>query len=238
MNSTIKYLAITLIGGIAAACAGMNNGGSAADMRQKVADAYGIQKFGQIEQIRYTFNVRAGDKHVSRSWIWQPKTDEVTFTAGSNAQPVTYSRKNISAATPDNLRKIDGWFINDNYWLLFPIHMAWDHQAKVDDMGKKDLPIGTGKADCLVVSYPSEGGYTPGDVYDLFLDDSYRITQWMYHQGGATAPPTRIVAWDDYRRVGPLVLSLNRPGANQNFRVWFTDVAVKTSGSADWINAE
>lgn len=237
MKSPIRYFVITLVWVIAAACAGVNNGGGEADMRQKVADAYGIQKFGQIEQMRYTFNVQAGDKHVSRSWIWQPKTDEVTFTAGSDAQPISYSRKNISAAAPDNLKKIDGRFINDNYWLLFPIHMAWDHQAKVEDMGQKDLPIGTGKANCLIVSYPPEGGYTPGDVYELFLDDSYRISQWIYRKGGSTVP-TNVATWDDYRQVGPLLLALNHKWANKNVRIWFSNVAVKTSGSADWINAE
>ena len=237
MDSSIKHLLILLMLSIAAACSTVDNKAGEADIRQKVAEAYGIQSFGQIEQMRYTFNVQAGDKHVSRSWIWQPKTDEVIFTAGSEAQPVTYNRKKISAATPDNLRKIDGRFINDNYWLLFPIHMAWDHQAKVDEVGRQDLPIGSGKASCLVVSYPPEGGYTPGDVYDLFLDDNFRIIQWIYRKGGSKVP-TRVAAWDDYRQVGPLVLSLNRPGADKNFRVWFTNVAVKTSGSADWINAD
>ena len=232
MNSPIKYLVIALACGMAVACAGVSNETGEGDLRQKVADAYGIQKFGQIEQIRYTFNVQLGDKTVSRTWSWQPKTDEVIFTAGSDAQPVTYNRKKISAATPDNLRKIDGRFINDNYWLLFPIHMAWDHQAKVEDMGQKDLPIGTGKANCLIVSYPPEGGYTPGDVYELFLDDSYRISQWIYRKGGSTVP-TNVATWDDYRQVGPLLLALNHKWANKNVRIWFSNVAAKTTGSAN-----
>jgi hypothetical protein len=222
---------------ITAACAGDGKSDRQPDMRQKVAEAYGIRSFGQIEQIRYTFNVKAGDKYVNRSWIWQPKLDQVTFTAGNNAQPITYSRKQISAAATDNLKKIDAWFINDNYWLLFPIRMAWDHQAKVEDVGRKDLTIGTGKARCLVVSYPPEGGYTPGDVYELFLDDRYRIIQWIYRKGGSTVP-TNIASWDNYRQAGPLVLALNHQWANKNVRIWFSDVAVKTAGSASWINAE
>ena len=232
MNSPIKYLLITLVLGITVACSGVHNQAGEADMRQKVADAYGIQNFGQIEQMRYTFNVQAGDKYVSRSWVWQPKTDEVTFTAGGNTQPVVYSHKTISAATSEDLKKIDGWFVNDNYWLLFPIHMAWDHQAKVDDMGQKDLPTGGGKARCLVVSYPPEGGYTPGDVYELFLDDSFRITQWIYRKGGSTVP-TNVATWDDYRQVGPLLLALNHKWANKNVRIWFSNVAAKTTGSAN-----
>jgi hypothetical protein len=87
------------------------------------------------------------------------------------------------------------------------------------------------------VSYPPEGGYTPGDVYELFLDDSFRITQWIYRKGGSTVP-TNVATWDDYRQVGPLLLALNHQWANKNVRIWFSKVAVKTAGSASWINAD
>jgi len=237
MNSHIKYHLIAFLLVISNACSGVGHQPRETDMRQKVAEAYGIQDFGQIEQIKYTFNVQLPDRNVRRSWTWQPKTDEVTFTAGGNAQPVVYSRNKISAATTGDLKKVDGWFINDNYWLLFPIHMAWDKQAKVDDVGRKDMPTGGGKARCLVVSYPPEGGYTPGDVYELFLDDSFRITQWIYRKGGSTVP-TNVATWDDYRQVGPLILALNHKWTNKNVRIWFSEVAVKTAGSADWIHAQ
>ena len=66
-----------------------------------------------------------------------------------------------------------------------------------------NLPIGTGKARRIVVSYPTNEGYTPGDVYELFVDDSDRIVQWVYRKGG-DPKPTRITTWEDYRKVGPL----------------------------------
>jgi hypothetical protein len=237
MNSAAKLFIIAFMLIITVACSGFDNHGRNADTRQKLAEAYGINGFNQIEQIRYTFNVQLGEKNVSRSWIWEPKIDQVTFNAGSNAQPVVYARSKISAVSSDNLKKIDGWFINDNYWLLFPIHLAWDRQAKGEDIGMAKLPIGEGKARCLVVTYPPEGGYTPGDVYELFLDDSFRVIQWVYRKGGSTVP-TRIATWEDYRKVGPLLLSLNRQGADKNFRVWFTDVAVKIKNSDNWVFAK
>ena len=110
--------------------------------------------------------------------------------------------------------------------------MAWDTQAKVEDAGRKDLPIGRGTARCLIVSYPPEGGYTPGDVYELFLDGNYRIEQWIYRKGGSTVP-TNVATWDDYRQVGPLLLALNHKWANKNVRIWFSNVAAKTTGSAN-----
>lgn len=236
MNSTAKLSIIAFMLVLTVACSGFDNHDRNADPRQKLADAYGINGFNQIEQIRYTFNVQLGEKNVSRSWIWEPKTDQVTFKAGDSDQPIVYERSKISAGSPDNLKKIDAWFINDNYWLLFPIRFAWDRQAKGEDIGLAKLPMGEGKARCLVVTYPPEGGYTPGDVYELYLDDSLRITQWVYRKGGSSVP-TRVATWEDYRKVGPLVLSLNHQGADKNFRVWFTNVAVKTKNSDDWMSA-
>jgi hypothetical protein len=39
----------------------------------------GLESFGQIEAIRYTFNAEAPGLNVSRSWTWEPKTDQVTY---------------------------------------------------------------------------------------------------------------------------------------------------------------
>ena len=234
MKSSGRILLITSLLVVTTVCFGLVSQARSADMRQRVAEAYGIKSFGQIEQIRYTFNVQKGSKRVSRYWVWQPKTDQVMFKSAPNAEPIVYNRKDIPVAKQDNLKKIDGWFINDNYWLLFPIRAAWDTQATVEDIGPTRLPIGSGEARCVVVSYPSEGGYTPGDAYDLFLDNNDRIIQWVYRRGGSKEP-TRITTWEDHRQVGPLLLALNHYGSDKNFHVWFTDVAVKTVSANTWI---
>jgi hypothetical protein len=110
----------------------------------------------------------------------------------------------------------------------------WDGSASVRaDDAPANLPIGTGKARRIVVGYPANEGYTPGDVYELFVNDSDRIVQWVYRKGG-DPKPTRITTWEDYRKVGPLNISLNHQGPDASFRVWFTDVAVRLAGKSDW----
>jgi hypothetical protein len=42
---------------------------------EQMAKTYGLDAFGHIEAIRYTFNAQFPGVHVSRSWVWQPKTD-------------------------------------------------------------------------------------------------------------------------------------------------------------------
>ncbi len=205
--------------------------------RQQIAESYGLPYFGEVEKIQYTFNVNIGEKQISRFWIWQPHLNRVTFKGMDYQEAITYNRSEMVHTESNKLKKIDAWFINDNYWLLFPYHVAWDKNAKVEDIGRQRPPMGDARARCVVVTYPATGGYTPGDVYDLYLDDQYRLTQWVYRRGGSEKP-TRISTWDDHRKVGPLTMSLNHQGEDQNFRVWFTNVGVKMVGADRWLFAQ
>ncbi len=236
MYSGLKIFIIFLLTVSMAACAGLNKEGGIS-ARQHIAEAYGLQYFGEVEKIQYTFNVQIGEKQISRFWIWQPRLNKVTFKGMDYQEAITYHRSEIAGTESNKLKKIDAWFINDNYWLLFPYHVAWDMSAKVEDIGRQPLPMGDGNARCVVVTYPATGGYTPGDVYDIYLDDDYRLTQWVYRRAGSEKP-TRISTWDDYRKVGPLTLSLNHQGEDQNFRVWFTNVGAKMVGADSWLFAQ
>src|SRR5712664_3733166 len=46
---------------------------------EQMAKTYGLNSFGQIEAIRYTFNVQFPGVNVSRSWVWEPKTEQVSY---------------------------------------------------------------------------------------------------------------------------------------------------------------
>jgi hypothetical protein len=233
MYSGFKIFIILLLTISMTACAGLNIEWGKSN-RQQIAESYGFQYFSNVEKIQYTFNVKKGEKQVTRFWIWEPHLDRVTYKGMDYQEAITYSRNEIIRTESNKLKKIDAWFINDNYWLLFPYHVAWDTNAKVKDTGRKRLPMGHGEAKCVVVTYPKSGGYTPGDVYDLYVDDQYRLTQWVYRRGGSEKP-TRISTWDDHRNVGPLTLSLNHQGEDKNFRVWFTNVGVKMQGADSWL---
>ena len=207
------------------------------DVRQQIASAYGSDSFNRIEIIEYTFNVQIEAKHIQRSWIWWPQVEKVEFKSSSGHESMIYNRLELGQNPPQNIKQVDAWFINDNYWLLFPIHLAWDQQAAVEDTGHQDLPMGPGSAKCVVVSYPKTGGYTAGDVYELFVDENHLLTQCVYRRGGS-ATPTRITSWEDHRRLGPLTVSLNHRGDDGIFRVWFTNVAIKLSDSLERIEVE
>jgi hypothetical protein len=216
-----------------------------APILEKIAKTYGIDSFGQIEAVRYTWNGEIpGLFKVSHVWEWEPKTNKVTFeTKGKDGTPVkaTYVRTDLSKE-PDNVKnEVDPAFINDNYWFIFPFHAYWDTSATVTDKGMQKLPIGTGSAELVEVKYPAEGGgYTPGDTWDLYVGKDYRVVQFIYHRGGPKKPSLVKATWSGYKKAGPLLVSTEHRGTadDKSLHISITDVAVKLTGSDTWKKAE
>ena len=207
---------------------------------EKIAKTYGLDSFGQIDAIRYTFNIPAFK--LSRTWTWEPKADRVTYEGkDKDGKPVkvTYVRSQLSSQ-PDNVKKeIDPGFTNDQYWLVFPFHVVWD-TADVQDNGKQKLPIGKGSADQVVVKYRSDVGYTPGDTWTLYVGPDNRVQQLHFRHGGSEKPSVVIATWGGYKKAGPLLISTDHQGTadGKPFSLTFTDVAVKLAGSDTWVNAQ
>ncbi|HEY0702479.1 MAG TPA: hypothetical protein VGD60_06910 [Candidatus Acidoferrales bacterium] len=210
---------------------------------EKIAKAYGVDSWGQIEVIRYTFNASFGPVTISHSWQWEPKTGKVTYGGKDHdGKPVkvTYLRSQLSTQ-PDSVKnETDPAFMNDNYWLIFPFHATWDASADVKDEGKQKLPLGKGTADKVVVKYPADVGYTPGDTWTLFVGPDCRVQEFTYHRGGPKKPTDVITTWAAYKKAGPLLVATDHRGTadGKPVRIFFTDVAVKLTGSDIWLNAQ
>jgi len=210
---------------------------------EQVAKTYGLDSFGQIEAIRYTWNVESPAGKVSRTWEWSPKTDTVSYEGkDKEGKPVKvgYQRSQLSSQSDAIKNEIDPAFANDQYWLLLPFHVLWDG-ATVTSEGNNKLPLGDGSAERVVVKYPSEGGYQPGDTWDLYVGADKKIREIVYHRGAPTPPPHLVMAnYIDYKKAGPLLIAMDHHGKidGKDFRLFFTDVSVKLSGSDNWINAQ
>jgi hypothetical protein len=204
--------------------------------------AYGLESFGQIEKIRYTFNIEG---LLSRTWEWEPKTDLITYAGkDKDGAPVklTYLRSQLSSQSDFVKNEIDPAFSNDNNVLLFVLHVSWDGGAKVTDEGMHKLPLGNGSAQRVVVKYPSEGGYAPGDTWELYVGADHRVEEFVYRGGGPgiqQRPSVLIATWADYKRAGPLLISTDHQGTADGKPVQFlSDVSVKVTGSDSWANAQ
>ena len=209
---------------------------------EKLAKTYGLESFGQIEAIRYTFNVQSPGLDLSRSWIWEPKTNQVAYEGkDKSGKPVkvTYLRSQLGSQSAEVKDDIDPGFLNDNYWLILPFHVAWDTSAMVEDAGTQKLPLGSGSAEKLAVKYPSDGGYSPGDTWELYVGPDGRIEEMAYHAGGP-AKHVVIATWADYKKAGRLLVSLEHRGTRDGHpaHVFFSNVAVKLVGSNTWMEAQ
>jgi hypothetical protein len=211
----------------------------------KLAKTYGLDSYSQIDAIRYTFNLQLpGLKlNLSRTWMWEPKTGQVTYEGpGKDGKPVkvTYLRSQLSGQPANVKGDIDPGFINDNYWFLLPFHIYWDKSATVTDEGKQKLPLGKGTAEKLVVQYPSNVGYTPGDTWELYVGTDGRIQVMVYHRGGTQKPSLVVSTWAGYKMAGPLLVSTDHHGTADGgvLNLTFTNVAVKLAGSNTWTDAK
>jgi hypothetical protein len=203
---------------------------------EQIAKAYGLDGFGQIEAIRYTFNAQFPGVDVARSWIWRPKTSEISYEGkAKDGTPVkaSYVQSQLNDA-PANVRdEIDPAFVNDKYNLLFPLQFYWDG-VEAKDTGTQKLPLGQGSAKRVMVDY------SPGDIWELYVGPGSCITEFAFHRGGPRKPSVVIATWEGYKKAGPLLISTDRRGTadEKPLRVFFTGVSVKLAGSDAWMDAQ
>jgi hypothetical protein len=208
---------------------------------KQMAKTFGLDSFGQVEAIRYTFSIPG--LVPPRTWEWHPKTDTVTYEGKDkqgNPMKVTYKRSEIDSQSDVVKNQIDPGFVNDQYWLLLPLHVEWDG-ATVTDEGMHETPLGKTQAQRIVVKYAASG-YSPGDTWELYVGPDKRVVEMTYHRAVPVPKLPNLVnaKWEGYKKAGPLLFATEHHGTadGQPFELTFTDVAVKVKGSKDWMSAQ
>jgi hypothetical protein len=224
-HAALNWIFPVLLYGLAAAPAVSGPVPDPRALADRIAERYGSERFQGVASLRYDFNVRYGGKDIKREWTWFPQQDSVVYRGPDPKGVVlqaSYSRKNAYSMGSETVAVIDKTFINDQYWLLFPLHLKWD----------KDLTLSVSVADRageawrLTAIYPASGGYTPGDAYDLFVDSSATIKRWIFRKGNSRDAANE-VTWEVPVDKGGLAFSLNHQGIGKDFKLWFTDVFVE-----------
>ena len=157
---------------------------------EQIAKAGGLDGFAQIDTIRFTFNGEFPGRSISRSWIWWPKTGQISYSGkDKDGKPVnvTYVESQLAAAPADVRDQIEPAFGNDKYNLIFPLQAYWDGAA-FTDKGTQKLPGGTGSAREVEVFY------APGDIWSLFLGPDKRVVAFDFIRGESGLKPSHVVA--------------------------------------------
>ncbi|WP_347924588.1 hypothetical protein [Pontimicrobium sp. SW4] len=149
---------------------------------EKIANAHGYENWDSVKTFAFTFGGTLEDPNSGRSWVWNPKTNDIKLTR--NDEVLEYNRSNMDSVA----LKADRGFINDKFWALIPFQLIWDEGTTISEPEKATSPVKQEELNKLIITYSSEGGYTPGDAYDIYFDDDYIIREWSFRRGNAPEP--------------------------------------------------
>lgn len=189
---------------------------------EKIAEANGLDDYNKIEMLEFTFNAqRDTAKPNSRHWQWFPKKNEVIFITDS--MQTKFTRYDT---TTEDLKKLNARFTNDEYWLIYPYHLAWDKGFELVDGKMQAAPISGKSLQKFTTKYNKTDGFTPGDWYDVYVDENNRIQEWAYFKEGA-AEPSLMTSWEDYKDFNGMKLAQMHKSKDGNFKIFFTGIQVK-----------
>ncbi len=187
---------------------------------EKIANAHGFEKWNDVSKVEFTFKVdRDTIKGKGRSWIWKPKEDSVTMMTDETT--VSYLRSKMDSTHI----VVDRGFINDKFWLLVPFQLVWDSNASISETKKAEGPISKGELNMITMTYSDEGGYTPGDAYDIFYDDDYLIKEWVYRRGNSNQPSLS-TTFENYKDYNGIKIATDHKMADGNWNLNFSDVNI------------
>lgn len=186
---------------------------------EKIANAHGFDNWKNVAEIQFTFNVDRDSSHFERHWNWKPKTNAVSMTTNKNT--ISYNR----AAVDSTSVKADQGFINDKFWLLVPFQLVWDAGTSISEPVKVEAPISKTEINKITLTYSKNGGYTPGDAYDIYFDDNYLIQEWVFRKGNQKEP-SMITTFENHQDFNGIKIALEHKKQDENWNLNFTDVKI------------
>lgn len=205
---------------IFAGCAAPQENGNEQSLPMQVAEAYGFEDAEKLESIKYTWNVQVDSATVrSRNWEWDLKSDKVHYSGLDTTLEYSINKRDTA------LNAIDRNFVNDKYWLLFPFQLAWDTGYEYEVLPDQAAPISGENSTKLTILYNDRDGYTPGDAYDLYLDEENMIREWVFRRGNGKEG--RAMTWENVEDFGGIKIALDHKDEAGNTIIWFSDVIVR-----------
>ncbi|MEZ4859484.1 MAG: hypothetical protein R2781_11810 [Flavobacteriaceae bacterium] len=188
--------------------------------QESIANTYGYSNWKNVNELTFTFNVDRDTTHFERTFIWEPKSKKVTYISVSDTvQFLQDSIKRVSLAA-------DKSFVNDKYWLLAPFQLVWDQGTTFSEKENVVAPISKEKMKVLTMTYPAEGGYTPGDAYDFYYDNDFLIKEWAYRPKNQPEP-SMVTTWENIQEVNGIKMATMHKDSTGNFKLYFTNLSIQ-----------
>ena len=147
------------------------------DLAARVSAAAGVDRWPSVTTVAFTWKHHPSGNE--RSYVWSPSDGTVVKTQDGESITVT-----MDAIDSPEERRAHAAFVNDHYWMLFELRLAWDTGVEFEDLGPQPVPRFEDMEPhrALRVHYVGEGGYTPGDAYALFLGEDDLPVAWAFYR--------------------------------------------------------
>lgn len=182
---------------------------------EKIANAHGFENWDTIKTFAFTFGGKYGLPDSGRSWVWNPKTNDITLTL--NGDTNAYNRNSMDSTAI----RTDKVFINDKFWALIPFQLVWDEGTTISEPIKEMAPIHKKELNKITLLYSNEGGYTPGDAYDIYYNDDFIIQEWAFRKGN-TSEASLSNTFENHGEFGGLTIAQDhkKSEGDWNLLVW------------------
>lgn len=187
---------------------------------EKIANAHGFENWKNVKEVRFTFKVdRDSVKGLGRSWIWKLKEDKLKMSHGET------NTEYIRSQMDSTYIRVDQGFVNDKFWLLVPFQLVWDTSATISEPKKVEAPISKEQLEMITILYADQGGYTPGDAYDIYYDKNYMIKEWVFRQGNSEEP-SLTNTFENYKDFNGIKIAIDHKKEDGNWNLNFEDVSI------------
>ncbi len=187
---------------------------------EKIANAHGFENWQKVKTFTFTFGGKMEDPNSGRAWVWNPKTNDIKLTR--NGEATEYNRNNMDSTA----LKSDRGFINDKFWALIPFQLVWDEGTTISEPTKAESPIKKQELNKIILTYSNKGGYTPGDAYDIYFDNSFIIREWSFRRGNAPEP-TLSNTFEDYQDFNGIKIALSHKRDEGDWNLLLRNIKVE-----------
>ena len=188
---------------------------------QHLAENAGLSNWNDVEEIKFSFNVgKDGRTVLTRKWKWNPNTNNVQLIALGDT--INYNRK----SKLDSIQaSADRGFINDVYWLIPEFKLVWDEGTKITEEKSQVAPISKEMLNMITILYNNEGGYTPGDAYDIYYDKNHKFKEWAYRSKNDSII-TMATTFEAFKTVEGISIATDHRTPDRFTRINFTDIEI------------
>ena len=187
---------------------------------QRVGNAHGFRSWDKVNDLQFTFAVHRDSSYFERRWHWDLKEQLVTRFMGEDSIQISLKNNTYD-------KQVHQAYINDTYWLLFPFHLQWTSDYEWEVSEDITSPIDAQNLTEISIKFNDLGGYTPGDVYKIYVNDEYIIQEWAFYSGGSETP-NLVNKWEAYSDFNGIKISQSRPNQDGNFKIELNDIEINT----------